>query len=385
MRTSSFGRRLVGMGLLVLFALAAGMHWLMADEPLEPWVQDWLAAAVPGPADNDNGYLLLLGMGAPEGEDPVAWAQAWLAAPRQPGGNGPVEAPGEDAGGGLDLHSLPRPGNGLLCRPGEPLCFEAISAPVAQRGELLTRHAVLLARYRRLLTYQRLSTVSAAGAAEEPAPFQYLPVAAQLLRLQVMEQILQGRRGEAAALLREDVAGLRRHLALADQLVYKMVLVRLLSDQLVFLHRLGEEGLLRMNASLWAALLAPLSAAERDLTPAMQHELAQQAALLRSLDRDPRFFDETRPLPGWVVRAMFKPNMSINATALPLHHVAELSLLDAAAFAARADEATPASRGGRLRNRAGYALVEVARPDFRPYIQRLHGLDAELERLRAVN
>jgi hypothetical protein len=389
--------------------VTAGLLWWQSDDPLDPRAQAWLDAAAPGPLDPDDGYVLLMGLAASEGEDAAARGLAHLERLRAR-----VAEPSSTASVGVGLGGVrdyPKPEGPLLCHPSEEGCLDRILSPEAERAELLVTHATLLARYRRLLAFERLSTLTAPAADEELPPLDYLTSAAHLQRLAIVEALLEGRAGEAIAILRDDLAGLRRHLALADHLVHKMALVRLLEEQTHLLGALRERGLWPVPAGPapgsdtepgvepgpapaaapapephpdLGPALAPLTPAERDLTPALRREFAIQAQLIRSLGEDPAPLDGIDWAPPWVLRSFFKPNMCLNGSYEMFRRDAELSRLEATEYAATVQVERPLPEFGGVRNTVCRILVTTAAPDFRRYIARVHGLEDRLADLREL-
>ena len=216
----------VGLGVLV-------WAWML-DEPLDPRAQAWLEPAAPA---ESAAYYQLLGMDAPAGEEPQAVGrqllqahQQWLAShginkPQVPADRARIELPGAE-----------------LCRLGEGDCLQRLREDRAALGELLVRHGELLRRFENLLALNDYRTLSQPSMDEPLANLTSLERANRVRAAQGLALALDGRGGEALALLQRDVRLLREWLARADNLILKFMLALELANDLeaiAVLHRAG--------------------------------------------------------------------------------------------------------------------------------------------------
>ena len=350
-----------------LAALGAGA-WLWAqDEPLAPQAAAWLQP--PAPSPDSFAYYQLLGLDAPAGQDPLVVGRQLLDAHRQwraqHGFSEPLVQPDDER------IALPRP---ALCALGEPACLARLRQDRAALAALALQHAELLQRYDKLLALSDYRTLAAPSMDQPLANFTSLQQANRLRAAQALALALDGRGDQALALLQLDVYLLRGWLPRADNLILKMVLVRLLGSDLDAIAALYDAGLLPRPAALPA-----LSEAERSLAAAMQHEFALVGAGLLSLLDDPQTAAELG-VARWQLRWLYKPQMTVNDSLPQYLQVAQRSHLAAPAWvqtlgAAAHHEVSP---WRRLRNPVGAILGDVAVPDFNRYLARLHDLDAKL-------
>ncbi|UUY09527.1 hypothetical protein LRS11_05680 [Pseudomonas sp. J452] len=362
--------------LLVTLALLGGAvaFWLH-DEPLLPEAQTWLEEI--GRVEGDSAaYYQLFGLDSPAGSDPQAAGRnrlvtyhQWLAS------QGPQKAmPAVDEPARLAL-----PGD-ELCALAKPGCLARLRQDPAALAALLGRHDELQQRYQQMLALEDYRTLSQPSQSE-PLPVYGVLMRAGLLRgTQALALAEQGDGAAAAALLQGDTRQLRIWLARADNLILKMLLVRLLQQNLDDLAVLYHAGLIPKPAAE-----AALSVTERSLHGAMQREFALVATGLQTLHKQSAI-GANPDIPAWRLQLVFKPRMSINETLPRYLRMAEDSQLDAAAFAQRQAVVsdTAISIWRRWRNPVGAILVAIAIPDFTPYLAQLHDLDAKLALFNAL-
>lgn len=355
---------------IVVLALLGGVvaFWLY-DEPLLPEAQTWLEEV--GKVEGDSAaYYQLFGLDSPAGADPQAAGRKRLEAYHQWLANhGSGQAmPAVDEPARLTL-----PGD-ELCALAKPGCLARLRQDPAALATLLSDHDELLQRYQQLLALEDYRTLSQPSQSEPLLEYRYLGAAAQLQGVQALLLAEQGNGAAALALLQGDVRQLRVWLARADNLILKIMLAGLLEQNLDGLALLYRAGLIPKPAAE-----AALSRAERSLHDAMRREFALIATSLRGPA-------PTKKVPAWRLRLAFKSRMSINE-ALPRYlRVADDSQLDAVAFAQRQAVVsdTAISTWRRWRNPVGAILVDVAMPDFTPYLARFHDLDAKLALFNAL-
>ena len=356
-----------------LAALGAGA-WLWAqDEPLAPQAAAWLQP--PSATPDSFAYYQLLGLDAPAGKDPLVVGRQLLQAHRQWRAQHGLSEPMVND----ESERIALPGE-ALCALGEPDCLPRLRQDRAALAELLARNNELLQRYDKLLALSDYRTLAEPSMDEPLANFTSLLQANRLRAAQVLALAEDGRGAEALALLQLDAYLLRGWLARADNLILKMVLVRLLGNDLEAIAALYGAGLLPHPAALPA-----LSEEERSLALAMQREFALVGAGLLSLVDNPQTAEELGLLRGQL-RWLYKPQMTVNDSLPDYLRVANNSRLDAQAFARMLAEPVRSlpSFWRRIRNPVGMILGQVAMPDFNRYLARLHDLDAKLALFNAL-
>lgn len=358
--------RLLAWG-LPLSAMAFGVFCWLRDEPPVPLVQEWLTQVQTHDGQPSAAYLFLAGLDAAPRTSPAALGasrlgayQDWLAT------HGPTASDFRPAPGTL----LPLPAGPAFCAIDSAQCFDRLLQRQAELPALLGTHAALLGRYRYFLQLRDYRTLSTPGLGEPLPPMQYLIRGQQLLTLQVLQLALAGNGPAALALLQEDQAGVRQHLARADQLVLKMTLVSLLNRNLEWLSRLYRRGLLAEPLAL-----PPLQPAERSLRLPLQREFATGTALLQNLRQE----DVAALLEEASMFFEYKPQMTINASLTLYSRAVQLSELAPAAFqqALLQQPARQVPYTG-LRNRVGNVLLGIAGPSFVEQAGQIQDLDSKI-------
>lgn len=353
----------------VLLPLAL-LGWLLHDDAPDAQAQAWLEAFEARRSQPSPSYLSLLGLDAPPAQAPQQLGQArllayveWLDAGEPE--DGPADTPG----------ALPAPPREQLCDAGEAQCLARLASGRLDGARLLAEHATLVERYRGWRDGPAPRQQALPGPAEPLPQYSLLVQGNHLLALQAVGLIEQGNPPAARELLLQDIAGLRRQLADSDTLIGKMLVLRMLANDVQRLALWQGRGLLPALPPL-----APLSEAERSLRLPMQHEFAGAARLLRGLRESSA--DDYGDAPLWL---LYKPQRSINRAWPHYARIAELSELTSAQLARRLAE-RPAQENPspwqEPRNPIGQILLNLSGPALERYVLRTHDLDA---RIRLLN
>ena len=347
---------IIGFALVVI-----GIHLWRLDEAPDPRAQAWIDAVEARRQPVDERYLFLLGIDALSGISPVERGRARLEAYHQ--GQPGIEKPGEAL--------LLKDDDSRLCDSGEPACLKALLANPQRSLQLLDNNALILERYRQWRDGPAPRLAARPGIDDPQPPYGVLLQGNLLLGLESLA-LAASNPPAAQELLLDDIRALRRQLAGADTLVGKLVVARLLGEDLQRLALWYRHGLLPK-----APQLAPLDEAEYSLLMPMQREYAFLAELLLNLPTE----EDGLASAGYL---LYKPQRTSNLAWRPYAEVAELSRLPAQAVPGELEKPRPVpeSPWQAPRNAMGQILLRAGGPDFRPYLARLHDLDA---RLRLVN
>ncbi|WP_263143733.1 hypothetical protein [Pseudomonas sp. RIT-PI-AD] len=363
------GWKRVGLALLLVAAL--GLALCLRDEPLDDGARDALRADETK-APDDPAYLYLLGLDAAEGE-PQALGRRRLEDYRAALARHPD---------GADLGLPAYPALALpegLCDPLERACRARREQDPVDTPVPWERHAELLRRYHRAMAFASYRSSLAPGLAEPLPALRHLLNGNLLLNAQAWS-LARTEGGAALRLLEDDLAGLRRRLAQADQMVLKLVLLKMIQRDLDSLAWLYQRGALPPPSTQ-----APLSEAERSLRAPMRREFALVARGLLGLRADGMAdpaagFGERL---GWAL--FYKPRMTVNRVWPRYRQVADTAALDAPGFARALRADPPAAPSSDWRNPVGAKLLRIGLPDWNAYLARFHDLDGKLrlfQRLR---
>jgi len=362
-------RKIYGVAAL-LAVIAGGCYLWVQDEAPSADVQSWLQQLEATP-DKSDAYLYLAGLDAPLEQQPAELGATRLKAYQ----NWYAEHGAVDSSFTPDKQAqLKLPDGPEFCLIEKPDCLTSLLA--RKPTPLPDEQAALVERYRHYLTLSDYHTLTRPGIAEPFPPFQYLSRANQLLALKALQLAKAGDGAGALALLQNDVAQLRKQLTMADQLIQKIVLVKMLNNDLEWLVQLNRRGLIPAPAPL-----APLSEAERSLRAAFLRDFGSGAAMFSGLGhKELADYIGNEALGRLALLFVYKPRMTVNAL---LPHYKELSArsqLAPADFQQLVQTDGPLQEPPKsLRNYVGSVLLAIAVPDMNRYIGRIQDLDAKLK------
>lgn len=348
---------------LLVLALAVVCWAWLRDAPPSAEVELW-QQQVQDAEGESRAYLYLAGLDAPVGQVPEVLGRARLDEYQRWYAGRAVTADDFQA---QPVATLAAPQGELFCRIEASGCFEALLAQNSQLPVIDAQYGVLRERYWQFLQLDDYRTLTSISAAEPVPPLAYLYKAQQLFNLHALQRALQGQGAEVQESLQAELGLLRRHLQQADSLVMKMLVAVLVNRNLEWQARLYRQGLTPRPA-----VPAPFTAAERSLLTPLQREFFGIAQLYAQLSTGA----SGREYLGLLLE--FRPQLTINASLARYRQAAELSRLEADAFAAALHSAVvqiPAAGG--LRNRFGNRLLSVGGPDLRLYAGRLQDLEAK--------
>ncbi|MCH8498424.1 MAG: hypothetical protein LAT63_08090 [Marinobacter sp.] len=368
----------------LLLVMVLGVALLQIDDPLDPDAEALVALTLP--TAESEAYLYLLGFDAPAGESPLELGQTLLAGIREIErqiANSPlmehdVTLPSYDG--------LPRLEGELACQWHHERCPAQVVATAQAQLVWSAEQEMLFQRYQHFLALEDYQSQSLPLLNEYLPPFGHLLSGQRLTTLKALQLADAGKPDKAVALLADNLQKIRHQQQRADDLVGKMVLLAALSESLDTL------SLLLVNHGYdLAPPLPSFSAAERDFTSPIAREFAMGYYMFASMDRHPQFFstnEEVVEAPGWLVRAVFKPNMSINGSLGWYQQVIALSQLSPLDFANHMQDFEPAMPPSHwLRNATGSILLTIARARLQDYVAagfQAHGKIDLLQQLIAL-
>lgn len=369
----------------LVLVMVLGVALLQIDDPLDPDAEALVALTLP--TAESEAYLYLLGLDAPAHESPMDIGRTLLASIREmerqiadsPLMEHEVTFPGYDR--------LPRLDGDLACQWHHADCPAQVMAAAQSHAVWSAEQEMLFQRYQTFLALEDYQNQSLALVSEHLPPFGHLISGQRLTTLKALQLANAGNPDKAITLLADNLQKIRHQQQRADDLVGKMVLLAALSESLDTLSLL-----LANHGYDLAPPLPTFSAAERDFTRPMAREFAMGYYMFASMDRHPQFFstsEEVMEAPGWLVRAVFKPNMSINGSLGWYQQVIALSQLSPQAFANHMQNFDPVMPPSHwLRNSTGSILLSIARARLHDYVAagfEVHGKIDLLQQLIALS
>jgi len=317
-----------------------------------------------------DAYLYLLGIYVEEGDDPINLGKQILEASSSP----------EQSGGLFDYPeskklSLPE-GDGF-CMFDDDDCIGYLFSGSVKVSTLIGHYKELLERSDRFFQYDEYRTMAQPTADEIYPEYKYLYRAQRIRLIEAIYSYNCGDVTGAVESLINQFSVVRRANERQDNLIGKMVLLLIQSDILDVLSVMLSETDVQIEA------ISRLSASEKDFGRVSAREFGILYYGLKSLDKHPNLFEidgHFSNAPGWLVRALFKPNMTINALA-PGYLIAEkLAVLSPAEFAQEVENIEryiPST--SIIRNPIGNILLGIEGPAYEEYVARLHDLDVKIE------
>lgn len=349
--------------LLLLIALFFMLNQF--DEKLQPEAELLLKPRQTQIPPEKNAYFSLIGLAAPSGVSAASWglkiSQSNASQDKQPAAAKP------------------------LCDLEEHHCLRIARQYPQQLQDALLKQQELTARY---LSARQLPQFVEDGI--NPYPNFSAAFRAQTLRhAQIGLWAAAGQMDAVWAELAEDMAFQRRNLAGAQTLIGKMVSLSALQRDYVLLADLVHE----QPDARASALLTPLTPAEQDMLPAIQHEFRLASNDLRAFKYD-LMREESGQTASWMdfIRAPLMEHLLLrNAT---INRVYQLEQADEALARAlptdfahkRAEAQALTARFAvvnwrNVYNPVGKWLIDYGRADYHRYIRRPVELDAFLRLL----
>ena len=318
---------------------------------------------------DSEAYLFLLGIYVQEGDHPITLGRQIFES------NSSIEQ-SEGAFDYPESKKLSLPDGDGFCSFKEEGCIGYLFSGSVRVAKLIEHHRELLERSDRFFQYDEYRTMAQPKVDEIYPEYKYLLRAQRIRLLEAIDSYNGGDISGAVESLVSQFSLVRGANGRHDNLLGKVILLVIQSEILDVLSVILSESGFQVSE------IARLSASEKDFGMVSAREFGILYYGFKSLDKHPQFFElegEFSNVPEWLVRAAFKPNMTINALA-PLYLLPEkLAALSPAEFAqevADLESYTPST--SVLRNPAGNVLLGIEGPAYEEYVARFHDLDVKI-------
>jgi hypothetical protein len=360
---------------IVILCIAA-LFALQFDEGLSPEVNSWISILDERRSKHSEAFIYLSGIIATEEDDVLTIGMERYKAFTKVEDRYSIEVTSPDFEIYPESKHLPLPSKDdpIYCTLWEGGCLlKIVKADGRWQTELNTWREIYT-RYLTFINYQEFITLSKPHISEDLPRYQYLNQGNRLRLFEAMLIASNGRPEEAISQLSGDISKLRVQLSEADNLIHKLVFTMLISYNL--------EGMVNI-ASIYGVhgtkRIPNLSAEELDLELPLIREFALIHYAFIEVDKHPEFFETGGDAPSWLVRAAFKPNMTINEAYYSYFNAVKLSRLPVNEFVVETAKDKPQEvRELDLLNLVGSVLANVAGLDYGVYIARLHDLNAKI-------
>ena len=358
--------------LSIILFLTVIVGLLQIDDDLHPEIAQWITR-IEAPA-NSEAYLYLLGLST-KNEDPLVAGQRIFKELK--------EAEAEILAGQFnnsfeqlsEFEKLHYPESVLICRLTDSDCLKTIEQKIEEIPSLLEGTRIYKTRYQQFLQYTEYQTLIKPLIEIPIMEYRYLRLAHQLQLLETIYLAHTQHSFQAIETLNAVIAQLRKKLELTDTFVGKFVYLDMIAETIDTL-----TVLMRRYEHAFNLTITPITTHERDLEVPLMREFVMGYYLNQQLDRHPEIFRTGGNMPGWIVRILFKPNMTLNASYPPIVESIRAVSLDAPSFRAfvlnQTEENLPEFS---FRNSVGNILNQLATPDTLRYIAKFHDVDVKIE------
>lgn len=318
-------------------------------------------------AGESDAYLYLLGIHAPDGTDPAELGRELFDLADH--------MPAEEI---IELHEdadrLPKPTDSLFCNSLKEGCLNSLFTTDFDIKKIRLEHNTLIARAEHFYRLGEFRTLTRPAADELIPEIGYLSAAERIKVLEAISLYKEGQSKLAINSLMKQLNELRQAMALQDNLLGKLLFIAKLSEALdvasIILARQKPKSVDR---------IPQLTADEKNLQVVAAREFILVYDLLQGLTSSPKDSFGHKTV-RWLIRTVYKPNMSANAV-LPQHQrMAHLTQLSSENFAraVESDNVT-APRTPIIRNALGNYLINKAPPSaYDKYAIRFHDLDVKI-------
>jgi len=365
---------------IVLFLLLFGVIFLQFDDAPNNEVTSYVSLIENRMEIESEAYLYLNGIAVSEGQDVISEGVRLLAEYKSPplvlalfdGGNPTKGNRASDLAPGRDSF--------FNCKFLDEACFSAIAANSESWGHEVGHWSEYLKRYEKFISYSEFITMTRPSVKEKIQDYTYLVFGNRLKMLSILSLVRLELHQEAFDKLTEDNARLRKHVELADNLIHKMVFVSLLANNLDLLIYLNS-----IKAIYDFQEIPLLSLSEINMTLPLVREFVMGHDALLELEGSPEIFEIGGNMPYLLVKAIFKPYMTMNDSVNDYSESIRLSTLPSKEFASAIEVIEiNEGRGRSFRNYIGSVLNEVSMPSYYKYTARIHDLNCKITLVNKV-
>lgn len=362
--------------IITVFIALAGFLFFHSDDDLSLKAQEWVNKLEQDRNSSSEAFIYLNGIMAAQDEDVMSVGSARFAAYRK------AEDLAKPTDEGINFEDYPvdkeisRPSRDseIYCRLSEVDCLEKVLNNRSGWRTELNEFAVLLQRYRTFIKFTEYTTLSKPSVYEATPRIEYLNYGN---RLSILDSLLlagQGNLEAAIDLLNSEIKSLRIHLLIADNLIYKLIVAAMIANNLDAMAYVSN----RYN--YYKKLDIPhLTSDELSMKEPALREFGMAYAIYTSLDGNPELFETGGNTPAWFVRAIYKPNKTINESIPSFEKLIELSSLSQQEFAQyKVPENPQIEREIDFDNFVGSVLNGIAGPNFHEYVARLFDLNCKI-------
>jgi len=361
------------LGKALLLSMVALVAALLIDDELSLESKALIDAATPHDVSSAGFYLL--GIDASPETDPLLVGRERYVAIQQADAlmnRTRSDVPITDGFGGQRLEKLK---GDVHCALFEEGCVNSILQNQDQIHAELTEHHLLLKRYETFMAMRGFRTLSIHRNGLPSPQYRAVIDGNRLLGLSAVHKALIGAPQQAIEWLQQNEANIRAKLVESDDLLDKMVLVALLSeniDRMVLVNHLSGRH---------PTPIDPLTELEASFDLAIAREFKSMKTLTDDifLRQDHGSIGILMTTPFY--RMVVKPNLTMNTLQVGAEQMSQFAQLDPLEFQESADTPIQNHRSllSKLRNYHGDLLAEISNLDYRRFFVRSYNVGVKID------
>jgi hypothetical protein len=347
---------------------------LQVDDDLSSEVTEYVSLIENRVSNGSEAYLYLNGIAAPEEKQILSQGSQLLASYKNSSENIFSSLRNKDKANKankVEKLALPDNKNKMYCHIPNEGCLEQIIDSSSNWESEVQKFSSIIKRYEKFIKYTEFTTLTRADHSSPYPASNYLTVGNKLKIFSALALAESGKAEEAIDMLLHDNKYLRKHLALADSSMQKLIFTLMFSNNLDIIVYINSAYKVEKPTKI-----AHLSDSEMSIKYPIVREFIKEYNTYLDADRNP---DGWRGLPGWMVRVIFKPNMTINERVLSYNDIISLANLSAEEFTKRVINSEPIQKSEpNYRNYAGSVLIDEPITYLSREIARLHDLNVKI-------
>jgi len=320
-------------------------------------------------AGNSKSYLYLLGIYANENEYPEDVGRGVLEEYRRLEADNSYEIVEYQ-----ESKRIPLPEGEIFCGAWEEGCLKILFSSEVDIESLFQEHEVLIYRSNKFFDFIEYTTLAKPAINEQFPPYQYIRAAERIKVLRAISTYKNGNAQEAINSLFTQFSKLRKSLELQDSLVGKLVFLMKLSEII------DVSSIIISKEESNIEIIPRLSLAEKNFNIVLAREFGVAYYTFKELDKNPEFFEMGGDFPGWIIRIVYKPNMTINAITPIYSRLERLAQLTPSNFSREIENRNATSISTSwFRNYIGAALITImSSPSLDEYLARFMDFDTKI-------
>jgi hypothetical protein len=312
-----------------------------------------------------NAYIYLLGINTPLDANPLEAGAEILAEIRLSETIYKDIQSYDDLPSTIERERFEVPQNDVFCGAREPDCIASlfVDSKVSLSSPAMK---ALKQRYLTFIEMRDYRTLTEPNFLEPFAAYDYVVKGNRVVSLSAIEKASAGNVDAAIDELYQLIELEKLHIAETDNLIGRMIAYFLLNETVDVL-----SVLVRRHA-VDAKKIELLSPEQLSMTKPVQREFAYVKSALTKINLEENY----SIWPDWMLRMVFKPNMTINAAVPNYENAILMSELPIAEFSAQSNMVE--LKNSWIRNIVGTIVNKVASADLAPYIARGYDMNAKL-------